>query len=729
MDRRITAKGEKKMKKTVLIISTSLLLVVGVYAQTTHQVCQECGPYPHQYTTITAAIAAAQPGDIINIWGEETYSGSEIIYEYEEYLEITKQLTLTCENPLPTLGYPIITHAFTGSPPPDAIIHIQSGADETVIRHVNIRGPVTGEITYCGTLQPLTPDDPLSCMDTRTGIRIDADDCTVYDVSITRCMTGIYMTGTGNYINGNHIGDWYWTSDYPNPFDGLEAYWSRTNNLLTIHHPGNGFGIVAVEPDWTMPQGRQYESRTQNRITDNIIRSNRYWGVVLTNGSRAEVAHNIIAWNGDYSVDNDWTAIPDKSGGLLSLFTQAQISNISNDNKLQCPVVRSNNIYGNKGYQVGVFTGAPGAGDERCKRIYNSPVIMSNIIGVEEDMPPVMTPSQYDFLISAGPTPERTNTPTPQTIITPATPIPTATPEPCNPDYPFYGSGPIFAWNNYHDPTDGHQRRMYHPMQYDRWPPAVYTFTPTPTEPTNTPTPSPTWTPVPTVMPTGMPTITPFPTITATQGPGYYNMNDRNWEIPGMKEDPRFVGWVSPTPGLPPEYDWHLHDYQTIDPTVTQTPQVATITPSQCFNRGGIELNPGTTRADGMRDTGFVDMGRHIREPVPLVENVTFDTSELPRYELTIEWDIPDYYPDGTLFHFYDIGGHILYWGMIDPESQPGNPVTKPIGQPVYLDASTTWFTFDIRTVPPREATHIGIIIYTVRLTESEIEWLEIPTE
>ncbi len=56
--------------------------------------------------------------------------------------------------------------------------------------------------------------------------------------------------------------------------------------LTSIFHPGNGFGIVAFEPDWIAP-GSGYESRNSNEIVDNIIRSNRYYGVVLTNGSRA----------------------------------------------------------------------------------------------------------------------------------------------------------------------------------------------------------------------------------------------------------------------------------------------------------------------------------------------------------------------------------------------------------------------------------------------------------
>ncbi|MGB3975348.1 MAG: hypothetical protein WBM27_02925, partial [bacterium] len=416
------------MKNSCKIFLVSFIFSFNALAQITTptpklpiHVCQNCGK-PDAFKTITAAIAAADPGDIINIWGEEDELNEGFIFEYEEHLIIDKRLTLTCDNPESDLGYPIITHSFTGSSPPDAIIHIQPGGEETVIKHLEIRGPITGEITYCGMLQPLSPSSPLSCMDTKIGILVSANGCTVYDVSITRCMTGIYLEGTDNYINRNRIGN-RWL-DPIHPAIHQEEYWSPTHNYpmpSTIHHPGNGFGLVAVEPEWTKPDNMNYESRAHNRITDNIIRSNRYWGVVLTNGSRAEVAHNIIAWNGDYSVDSDWKGVPDKSGGLLSLFTKDQISNPLNDNKLQCPVILSNNIYGNKGYQIGVFTETVDEGIERCKQIYNSPVIMSNIIGVEENMPPLLTddpPDQYDFLICAGPTPAPIVTPSPTSVST-----------------------------------------------------------------------------------------------------------------------------------------------------------------------------------------------------------------------------------------------------------------------------------------------------------------------
>ncbi len=531
------------------------------------------------------------------------------------------------------------------------------------------------------------------------------------------------MTGTGNYINGNYIGDRWW--DPLDPVEHREEYWSAidTNddiNLVYINHPGNGFGIVAVEPDWTAEPGQQYESRSHNKISDNIIRSNRYWGVVLTNGSRAEVAHNIIAWNGDYSVANDWTSIPDKSGGLLSLFTEDQITN--NDNKLQAPIIRSNNIYGNKGNQIGVFTSAPGSDYDRCMQIYNSPVIMSNNIGVEEGMPPVDPVEEYDFLICAGPTPDRTNTPDPQTPVTTLTPTPaTPTPEPCNSDYPYYGSGPIFAWNNYHDPTDGHQRRMYHPMQKQRWPAPVQSFTPTP-PPTHTPS-MPTSTRPPTHTPQMGPSPTPFtpsenPPI--TPGPDYYQMGAPNWEIHGMREDPRFVGWIPPTPGYPPEFDWHLRDHSS-------TPERPA---SNCFSRGGINLNPGTTRSDGQWDSGFVDMGRHIRELVPPAENLVIDMNihhDLPDYYYLF-WDTPTYYPDGTLFHFHDIGGYIVHFGE---QESTGNPISdriNPVGRPQYVIASTTeysFFDFEI----PRDATHVGVIVYTVRGAHAEIQWISIPQD
>ena len=714
------------MKKALYIIIVSLLITISAFAQTTHTVCQQCEE-EGAFKTITAAIAAAEPGDIINIWGERDPENYDIIFEYLEHLIIDKPLTLTCDNPESDLGYPIITHSFTGSSPPDAIIHIQPGGEKTVIKHLDIRGPIIGEITYCGTLQPLSPFSPLSCMDTKIGILVSADDCTVHDVSITRCMTGIYLEGTDNYINGNRIGN-RWL-DPINPDTHQEEYWSPTHNyqdICIIHHPGNGFGLVAVEPDWTKPQDMNYESRPHNRITDNIIRSNRYWGVVLTNGSRAEVAHNIIAWNGDYSVDNDWTDIPDKSGGLLSLFTADQI--IANDNKrnIQCPVILSNNIYGNKGYQIGVFTETVDAGIECCKQIYNSPVIMSNIIGVEENMPPLLTddpPDQYDFLISAGPTPAYIVTPSPTNVsITPVTPAPTLTPKPCDSDYDFHGSGPIFAWNCYHDPTDGHQRRMYHPMQYNRWPPAVCTFTPTPTPrtppPTRTPTPTPpTRTPnTPLQSPSHTPsTNTPIPT-TGSPVPGYYEMGNSAWEVCAMRDNPQFVGWVSPTPGQPPEYDWHLRDYpEPGDPEKT---------PSNCYNRGGLDLNPGVTRSDGRRDTGWVDLGRHVKDMIPMVKHI--DVRSFHDYDALI-WSNPQYKLDGSLFHFHEIGGYYIYWGKLSDTSHVLTRVI--IGERRPREASLTPF-FKFSRHPndiPLGAIFIGVSIYDTKFNESRIAWVPIP--
>jgi parallel beta-helix repeat protein len=713
------------MKRSIYILIGCLIVAVGApmptsaAEPTTHHVCQDCDPlyYYPQYSTITAALAAADDDDTINIWGEETSPGSGKIFEYEEHLVIDKRITLTCDNPEPDLGYPIITHPFTGNPAPDAIIHITQTGAESVIKHLNIRGPAEGLITDCGT----PTQDPMGCMGDKIGIRIEADNCTIHDVHITRCMTGIFITGTGNYINGNYIGDRWW--DPLDPVDHREEYWNvhhhyDISSLVYINHPGNGFGIVAEEPDWLAPQGQSYESRSHNKISDNIIRSNRYWGVVLTNGSRAEVAHNIIAWNGDYLYENAWPSIPDKSGGLLSLFTADQISNTGNDNKLQAPIIRSNNIYGNKGYQIGVFTESGS-----CMEIYNSPVIMSNNIGVEHEMPPFNPDEEYDFLICAGPTPDRTNTPNPQTPVTTLTPTPaTPTPEPCNPDYPYYGSGPIFAWNNYHDPTDGHQRRMYHPMQKERWPSPVEVFTPTP-YPTQTPS-LPTSTPTP-APPTRTPQMTSIPTPDTPDiippgppGPDYYQMGAPSWEIHGMREDPRFVGWITPTPGYPPEFDWHLRDHSD-DPERL---------PSNNFNRGGINLNPGTTRSDGLWDSGFVDMGRHIRELVPPVENLVIDMNihhDLPDYYYLF-WDAPTYYPDGTLFHFHDIGGYIVHFGQ--EENQTGNTMgtISPIGRPEYVSASTTEYSFFVFEIP-RDATHAGVIIYTVRGAHAEIQWIRIP--
>jgi hypothetical protein len=322
-------------------------------------------------------------------------------------------------------------------------------------------------------------------------------------------------------------------------------------------------------------------------------------------------------------------------------------------------------------------------------------------------MQPGVPVEEYNFLICAGPTPVST---------------PSGDPPPCDPDYPYYGSGPIFAWNNYHDPTDGHQRRMYHPMQKERWPTPVVPFTPTPyptqtpSQPTSTPTPAP---PTRTPQMTSIPTPhTPNTEPATTPGPDYYQMGASSWEIHGRREDPRFVGWITPTPGYPPEFDWHLRDHSD-DPERL---------PSNNFNRGGISLNPGTTRLDGMWDSEFVDRGRHIKELVPPVENLAIDEWSQQEQYFYLTWNAPTYYPDGTLFHFHDIGGYFILFGIEqsggDTSAGSSTNDIKPILGPEYVDASTTEYYF---WMLPREATHVGVVVYTVRGAHAETQWIRIP--
>ncbi|MCD4653666.1 right-handed parallel beta-helix repeat-containing protein, partial [bacterium] len=622
---------------------------------------------------------------------------------------LDKQIVLTCDNPHSAIGYPVITTSFVSE---QEIIRITPAGSGTVIRNLEIWGP-NSDNTTCSNY-------PIDHFLEKAGIRIEADDCCIENCRIIRCMTGIIIgdqshnTGQGNSISGCKIGDRF--------VQGLETeeYWT-TDPLSTGEiYPGNGFGIVAVEPGWSAPTSG-YESIIPTEIVDCEIRSNRYYGVVLTNASKAQVNHNIIAFNGDWSISISDT-IPDKSGGILSLFTAAQIDDPTNDNELQSPMIRSNNIYGNKGYQIGVFTG-----HDSYRTMYNSPVIMSNNIGTEENMPPITSLDQYNFLICCGPTPLFTATPAP--TVTPTgmyQPDPTATSAPPGSfSYNYHGSGPIFAWNNYNDITYKGVRGMYHPMQKKTVPDSVV-FSPTPDPFTPTPSPPPTSYPsTPTGLPvgatpTGIPwTPAPTPASTYTPAPGFYKISSHSWEILGQKGDPCFVGWVTPTPEGPPRFDWHLRDHD-----MSPTPQHVA---SNSFNHGGFKLSPGSTMSTMWPDTGFVDMGRHISEIMPTVENLSVTYRQ---FDLILTWNIPSHYPDGSILDPYDVGGNIVYWGEEEQVSQGGFGIKTPItqitiiGNPIYLDGLTTMYEPE---QVPSNATHMGVNIYSVLGTESGLVWAEIP--
>ncbi|MCD4653787.1 right-handed parallel beta-helix repeat-containing protein, partial [bacterium] len=325
------------------------MIFVGSVAATDRWVCQECDPlWTNTYGTIEAAILAADPGDTIKIHAEEYPAGSEHIVQYSEHVVIDKQLTITSPSEHVDYGWPVVR--ISNFDTLNEVVKITLSGAGSEISNLNIWGPVYGGTGYTDCTE--CDSDPIDCMDQRAGIRIEGDDCSVDNCRIIFCMTGIYVESMGNIISGCQVGDRWWRKTTLDEYV-YEEYWTFFHDGDDVFNRGNGFGIVQIEPTWEQQSGELYLDRPITEIVDCTIRSNRYYGLVLTNGSHAHVAHNIIAWNGDQDVIMS-QGIPDKTGGILSLFTGAQIQ--ANDNKLQAPTILSNTIYGNKGYQIGIFT-------------------------------------------------------------------------------------------------------------------------------------------------------------------------------------------------------------------------------------------------------------------------------------------------------------------------------------------------------------------------------------
>lgn len=713
--------------KTLKLAVTLLVLLTGtMHLQATDRwVCQDCDPlWTNTYSTISAAINAASSGDTIYIHAEEYPIGSESIIEYDEQIMIDKEIVLTCLNRHTSYGWPIVKiNSFVS----DEIIHITENGAGSEISNLIIKGPTNSLSIYTG--------DSLFSKDENVGIRMEAEDCLVDNCEITYCNTGIYIDSTtGNVVSNCQIGDRWWLSeDKPPTIDYYyEEYWTDTGGPAStqIIHPGNGFGIVIVAPTWSRIENVDYIDYYKNEIVDCTIRSNRYYGVVLTNGSRAHIAHNVIAWNGNDNGSNTSTTLPVKTGGILSLFTDDQIA--ANDNKMQSPTILSNSIYGNKGYQIGIITE-----ESDYTHIYNSPVIIANDIGVETNMPIDPSDPEYNFLISCGPTPNVTVTPTPETP-------PDDPPDAmfCEFDYDYHGSSAILAWNCLNDSTDM-KLEVYHPLQKMNLPFNI-TATPTPSStsglPTHTPAPF-----IPCQMPTGVPwSPTPSPSTpvpTNTHKPDFHALDDYSWSLKSIKKDPMHFGWVDDPSFEPPlYYDWHYKDFnpsQVITPTPTPDPNhtptptpdpnstatpTPTITPfSKCFEGGGFFLYPGSTTSTMSRDIGFADLGYHREKELPTVNQLT---SSVNKGKYSIQWMRPEYWPDGSIFSVNDIGGYVILLAEIPSNSNFARPTFY--GDPIYVVSNANgWDEIDA----PKEVTHFGVYLYDVQGMQSDAVWVEKPEE
>ncbi len=610
------------------------------------------------YTSINAALAAADPYDTLLIHWE---SGNP---EYNEHVQITKIITLTSDwtpgsDPM---NRPVIQCSLSTY---DEVVSIE--VDNVTVSNLRIKTSVS--------IPAVSGDDINMTGGHQAGVRVKNDNCTVSCCEVTRCRIGVYLDSTINVsIDSCTIGR-------------LTSV--RWEPPVSVTHDGNFFGIVQLEPSRStaaFPVG-EYKS---NRITNCTIARNRFYGVVLRGGSMATVQNNLIVWNGtnaEFSSANHWG-----DGGILCLFTSDEMS--GTDVELQSPMITSNTIYGNDGFQVCVITDDPG---REPRDIANAPVLMSNIIG-----PDTLT---YD---TGSPTPIPTSAPNWLVSCTSESSYAAMTPQ--------HGSAPIMAFNNLYRPGATGADTMYfaHPGNPTSTPGAP-TSTPTPTQtptPTgtqytpvyafntpssySTPTIAPTYTPWPTPAPTSPPGS---PTFTPTAAP--FKMDASTWSTKNGFGDPRFVGGDTVE-----DFDFHLKD-----PVFQMTP-----TPndprSAAYDTSGFRLNPGITQSNQSPDIGQVDIGAHYPSNVPAVSNVS--CAPYGQYGATVTWNNPERYPDDSLFS--DLAGNIFYFGHRN-QSRIVSIVSR-----VYLEPMET-YTF---TSPPTLDTNVlGVAVYNTSGTNSSTVWVD----
>ncbi len=611
----------------------------------------------YQYSTINAALAAAQNGDTLLIhWDAQNPI-------FPEHIVIDKTITLTSDwtsgsswSTCPMIQYGFSTY--------NEIIRVD--ADNVTISKLRIQnqtglGIATGDETD---------------MDSEIGIYIRQSECVVSECEVTRCRVGILLANScvavlENTIDSCQIGT------------SVTARWYAPTQGQPIH-PGNFFGIVQYE---TARTNTAYAIGTYhpNRITNCEIARNRFYGVVLRGGSMATVHNNRIVWNG---TDRVLEGTHYGDGGILCLFTATEMN--QTEVEMQSPMITSNTIYGNDGYQVCVVTDDPG---REPREIANAPVLMSNIIGPDTLAYPTGTPtSAPHWLVSC--TSESTAAATPQ-----------------------HGSAPIMAFNNLFRPDATGPERMYfaHPGNP----------TPTPGAPTSTP--SPTRTPTPTGTqytpsytfntpssydtPAVAPSFTPFATLTPTPPPGSptftptaapYKMDAATWSTQNTFGDPLFVGGSTVE-----TFDFHLQD-----PVFQMTP-TPNAPRSAAYDSGGFILNPGITQSNQIADVGYVDAGAHFPPNVPAVAQL--DCDPYGQEGAIVTWTNPDHYPDNSLIS--DLAGNIFYFGHRNQSR-----IISIISQ-VYLEPTET-YTF---TSPPTLDTNVlGVAVYNTSGSHSSTVWVDL---
>ncbi len=645
--------------KNICIVTLFVLIAATAFTQTptptptpTHnpvlEVCSD--PQECPYQTINEALEDAITDDTILIKWEDSYTSV-----YSESIIIDTKITLTSDGTGDDL--PLI-QADVNDSNTDAVIEVTE--KEVTISHLKIRN--SDPYYYYSSPPAPTPyatDEVLMYFE--AGIMITNQGCKVTDCEITRCRVGILIAPDDftQDIDPNIISDCR-IGGIP---DGPDPHWFISNG--SDYHDGNFFGVVHYAPDREASDvSFTNYSYMPDEIVNCTIQGNRFYGVVLRNGSQAYVTNNLIIWNGTPDPLQHQHHFGD--GGVLSLFTSSEIITGTGDEvDIQSPKIFSNTIFGNNGYQVCVVSE-----NDDYRDISNIPVIMNNNIGPNPFWEATATPGAGGFPHLVSCTSESSDS---QTTTQ-------------------YGSAPVLAFNNvYRDTSAGMAKNYYlHPLQTQ-----LPTFTPTP--PTYTPPPTPTPTPPP-------PTFvfnTPVPSVTALP----YQIHLKTWTVNDIYKPHGFVGGTEPS-----DFDFHLSnpEFQPT-PTVTASPR------SACLNAGPFDLEPGQTQETPVPDTGWVDLGRHIKPDVPEVIDLDVDVVNIGGTDYyTISWTLPTHYSDSSIFD--DAQGNIYYYGHVFIKGQP----PTIYGTPEYIDLSSPHYDQDLISW----ITHLGITVYNNRGEKSDIEWV-----